>query len=172
MTLESLWGTVTEVVKANIAYAEPVVFFLGFGEGIPGLSLLLPSSMLFLAIGGMHSAAGGHFWHLWLAGALGAVVGDCVTYSIGRYFRGNVAHLPYFVGRPTALASAHALLERWGWLAVLVGKFTGFARPFIPIVAGIVEMPFAIFFVASILSSLAWAGVFLAPGYGFNFFFD
>lgn len=170
-TFESLWATVTAFVKANLAYAEPIVFLLGFAEGIPGLSILVPSSALFLAIGGMHSAAGGAFWHLWLAASAGAVIGDCVTYSLGRYLRHDVERLRYFAVHPNALAAGHKVFERWGSLTVLVGKFTGFARPFIPVVAGIVEMPLPLFIAASMLSSLAWAGAFLAPGYGFKLFF-
>lgn len=166
MSLEALWAGATELVKVNIAYAEPLVFLLGFAEGIPGLSLLVPSSALFLAIGAAHAATGGSFWELWLAASLGAVVGDCVTYSLGRLFRNDVERLSYFAVRPAALAAGHAIFERWGPLAVLAGKFTGFARPFIPVVAGIVTMPVPLFLGASALSSLAWAGVFLAPGYG------
>lgn len=172
MSLEALWASATGLVKANIAYAEPLVFLLGLVEGIPGLSLFVPSSALFLAIGAAHSAAGGSFWELWLAAALGAVVGDCLTYSLGRLLRHDVERLSYFAIHPGALATGHAIFERWGALAVLAGKFTGFARPFIPVVAGIVTMPIPLFIGASAVSSLAWAGAFLAPGYGLKLLID
>lgn len=172
MSFEALWSDLVGLVKANIAYAEPVVFLMGFAEGIPGLSLFVPSSALFLAIGAAHAAAGGSFWELWLAAAIGAVAGDCVTYSLGCHVRDDVERLSYFRVHPTTLAAGHAVFEKWGPLAVLVGKFTGFARPFIPIVAGIVTMPLPLFLGASALSSLAWAGAFLAPGYGLRFFID
>ena len=172
MSFEAAWASAIGFVTINIAYAELVVFLLGLAEGIPGLSLLVPSSALFLAIGGVHSAAGGHFWHLWLAAAVGAVVGDCITYTLGRWLRDDVGRLRYFAVHPNALAAGHAVFERWGPLAVLAGKFTGFARPFIPVVAGIVTMPAPLFFAASALSSLAWAGAFLAPGYGLKLLID
>lgn len=172
MSFEALWGSAVGLAKANIAYAEPLVFMLGFAESIPALSLFVPSSALFLAIGTAHASAGGSFWELWLAAAVGAVAGDCVTYALGRLLRDDVERLSYFSVRPQALATGHAIFERWGPLAVLGGKFTGFARPFIPIVAGIVAMPFPLFLGASALSSLAWAGAFLAPGYGLKLFID
>lgn len=172
MTIEALWDGTVALVKANVAYAEPLVFCLGLAEGIPGLSLLVPSSALFLAIGTAHAATGGAFWHLWLAAAVGALVGDCITYSLGRYLRHDVERLSYFMVHPNALAAGHAVFERWGPIAVLVGKFTGFARPFVPIVAGIVTMPVPLFLGASALSSLAWAGAFLAPGYGLKLLID
>ena len=172
MALEAAWTATIDLVKANQAMAEPLVFLLGLAEGIPGLSLLVPSSALFLAIGTAHGAVGGQFWHLWLAAATGAVIGDCLTYSLGRFLRHDVQRLRYFMLHPKALASGHAAFERWGPLAVLVGKFTGFARPFIPIVAGMVTMRVSFFVAASAVSSLAWAGAFLAPGYGLRLLID
>lgn len=170
MSFETMWAGAVDLAKANIAYSQPLVFFLGFAEGIPGLSLLVPSSALFLAIGAAYAAAGGSFWELWIAASLGAVIGDCVTYAIGRHFKDDVGRLGYFAARPRALAAGHAVFEKWGPLAVLGGKFTGFARPFIPVVAGVVQMPWLLFVGASVLSSLAWAGVFLSPGYGIRIF--
>jgi membrane protein DedA with SNARE-associated domain len=153
-------------VSDHIAFAQPIVFGLGFAEGIPGLSLLVPSSALFLGIGAAHSAAGGAFWQLWLMASCGAVVGDCVTYVLGRHFKDHISGLKSFQRHPDWLQRGHDLFEKWGVLAVVVGKFTGFLRPFIPAVAGIAKMPFLLFLAASIVSSLAWAGAFLAPGYG------
>ncbi|MGE0765953.1 MAG: DedA family protein [Hyphomicrobiaceae bacterium] len=170
MTFEATWRAIIEFMQGHIAYAEPLVFALGFAEGIPGLSILVPSSAIFLAVGAAHSSAGGEFWNLWLSASLGCVVGDWVTYSLGRVLRSDVTRLRYFAVHPDAIAAGHAVFERWGPLAVLAGKFTGFARPFIPVVAGILTMPPHLFFLSSAVSSIAWAGVFLSPGYGLGFF--
>lgn len=172
MTFEAIRDWVVGRIREHLGLAEPVVFLMGLAEGIPGLSLLVPSSALFLAIGGVHGAAGGQFWHLWLAASAGAVAGDCATYTLGRWLERDVERLRWFKLHPEALVKGHAVFERWGWLAVLGGKFTGFARPFIPVVAGIVAMPFPLFLAASCLSSLAWAGAFLAPGYGLKWLID
>jgi membrane protein DedA with SNARE-associated domain len=172
MTLETAWQATVELVKANLGYAEPLVFVLGFAEGIPGLSLFVPSSALFLAVGTAHGSAGGTFWNLWFAATFGAILGDCVTYGLGRLLRQDVTRMRYFALHPEALSAGRAVFERWGPLAVLVGKFTGFARPFIPVVAGIATMPWPLFLASSAVSSLAWAGVFLAPGYGLRWLVD
>ena len=172
MSLADARDAVIGFARERIGLAEPIVFAMGFAEGIPGLSLLVPSSALFIGIGTLHSAAGGSFWHLWLAASLGAVAGDCVVYALGRQYREEVQRLPFFRQRPDWHRRGHDLIERWGALAVLAGKFTSFMRPFIPAVAGILEMPFKIFLPASILSSLAWAGAFLAPGYGILWLLD
>lgn len=152
--------------RANIAYAEMGVFAMGFAEGIPGLSLLVPSSPLFLGIGAIHGAAGGTFWHLWLPASIGAVIGDCVTYAIGRRYKDEAARLPLLARYPGWQTRGQQMFERWGVLAIIGGKFLGFMRPFLPVVAGALKMPLWMFLPASIISSFAWAGTFLAPGYG------
>lgn len=163
---ENLNTTILAFLRDHQALAEPLVFVLGFAEGIPLLSLFVPSSVLFLAIGSLQGALGGGFLWLWLSAAGGTMLGDCVTYAIGRCFKHEAQNVWPLSRYPEWLTRGRVLLERWGWLAVFGGKFLGFLRPFIPAAAGMLEMPLPLFLLASALSSLAWAGVFLAPGWG------
>lgn len=146
--------------------ADPLVFILGFAEGVPVISLFVPSSALFLAVGSMQGAFGGSFISLWLSATGGAIVGDLVTYGIGRYFKDDAQRVWPISRRPELLTTGRKLIDRWGILAILGGKFLGFMRPFLPITAGVMEMNFVIFCIASVVSSLLWSGVFLAPGFG------
>ena len=167
-------GSFTESIvvflRDNQYLADPLVFLLGFAEGIPVVSLLVPSSALFVAIGSMQGAFGGSFISLWLSATVGAILGDLVTYGIGRYFKDNAQRVWPLSRRPELLIKGRSIIDRWGVLAILGGKFLGFMRPFLPITAGVMEMNFVIFFIASVLSSLAWSGVFLAPGFGLGQF--
>jgi len=152
--------------KANIELAAPICFLLGFAESIALVSLFVPSTMLFLGIGGAYSASGGSFLPIWLAGAVGACAGDCISYAVGRYFKDDVDRIWPFTKMPGLIPKGRTAIERWGILSILGGKFVGGLRPFIPVVAGILIMPFPVFFAASAVSSLLWAGAFLAPGFG------
>ncbi|HVY41670.1 MAG TPA: DedA family protein [Hyphomicrobiaceae bacterium] len=172
MDAESIKSSVLAFMQHHQLLAEPIVFALGFAEGIPVLSLFAPSSMLFLAIGSAQGASGGSLWTLWLSGAAGAVLGDCVTYAIGRYFKDQAKYIWPFSRHPERMAQGHALFERWGAGVVLGGKFLGFLRPIVPVIAGILEMPVLLFLIASVASSLLWAGAFLAPGWGLGSLFD
>ena len=169
-------GSFTESIVAflrdNQYLADPLVFLLGFAEGIPVVSLFVPSSALFVAIGSMQGAFGGSFISLWLSATVGAILGDLVTYGIGRYFKDNAQRIWPLSRRPELLIKGRSIIDRWGILAILGGKFLGFMRPFLPIAAGVMEMNFAVFCFASVLSSLAWSGVFLAPGFGLGQFAD
>lgn len=155
-----------EFVRAHVTWTPWIVFALGFAESIAFISLLVPSTFLFLGIGALHSAAGGSFVEVWLAGAAGAVIGDIVSYSAGRLLKDDVHRWWPFSRMPELLPKGRAMFERWGFWSIIAGKFFGGLRPFVPVVAGMMQMPWLLFVLASVLSSLAWAGVFLAPGYG------
>jgi undecaprenyl-diphosphatase len=58
------------------------------------------------------------------------------------------------------------MFDRYGTASIIVGKFVGMLRPFIPLVAGIALMRVAAFLPASAISSLIWAGVVIGPAYG------
>jgi membrane protein DedA with SNARE-associated domain len=172
MTADSFKDAVVTFLRDHQSLAEPIVFALGFAEGIPLLSWFVPSSALFLAIGSLYGGAGGDIYQLWAAAAAGAVVGDCVTYTLGRFLKDDAQHVWPLSRHAGWLPRGHALFERWGVLVVIGGKFLGFMRPFIPVVAGIVEMPVALFLIASVVSSVAWAGAFLVPSWGIGRLFD
>lgn len=153
-------------LRDNTELTGFVVFALGFAESIALVSLFVPSTILFLGIGTAHSAAGGAFVPIWLAGAAGAVLGDIVSYLLGRYFKNDVHKIWPISKFPDLIPKGRAMFERWGLLSIIIGKFIGALRPFIPVVAGMMDMPWALFLIGSVVSSLLWAGIFLAPGYG------
>lgn len=164
------WNSLIAFVSDNIVLVEPLVFLLGFAESIVLVSLLVPSTVLFLAIGGLHHAAGGHFVPLWLAGALGAFLGDVVSYALGRYFRADIAGLWPFSRKPEWYVLARGFFRRWGAPGIIFSKFLGMMRPFVPVVAGASGMRWLPFLLASATSCLLWAGAFLGPGHGLGWF--
>jgi membrane protein DedA with SNARE-associated domain len=166
MALDTFKDQALALAREHIALAEPIVFALGFAESLVFVSLLVPSSALFVAIGGIHGAAGGSLLTTALAGGLGAFLGDIVSYALGRYFKADVGNVWPFTRNPGWYVASVAFFRQWGFLSVLGGKFLGFMRPFIPVVAGASSMPFPLFVLASATSSLVWAAVFLSPGYG------
>lgn len=165
-TVQWISAEVMAFVSANLAFIGPIVFALGFAESIVFLSLLVPSTLLFLAIGGFHHAAGGSFFDVWLWGAAGAFAGDILSYAAGRYFKEDIAGVWPFSAKPEWYVLARNFEKKWGFLGIIGSKFLGMLRPFVPVVAGAMHMPWPVFLVASAISALLWAGTFLAPGYG------
>ncbi len=163
--METFINQALDLVRQHLALAEPLVFALGFAESMVFLSLLVPSSALFVGIGGIHAAAGGEFLTVWLAASAGAAIGDATTFAIGRYFKRDIGGLWPLRTRPQWYVLTRIFMKKYGLAGVFVSKFGGMIRPFVPLVAGAMGMRWGRFMLVSPLSCMAWSGVFLAPGY-------
>ena len=151
--------------EANQELAALFIFLFGFAESIVLVAVLVPSSLLFAGVGASYAAAGGSLELLWLAGSLGAVTGDTVSFALGHVLREDAAKVWPLRRYPKLLERGRSAFKRWGWFALIVGKFSFGLRPFVPIAAGILSMRSSHFLAASTLSSLLWAGVSLGFGY-------
>lgn len=163
--VESYISHAIELVRQHLQLAEPLVFALGFAESMVFLSLFVPSSALFLGIGGIHAAAGGQFFTVWIAASAGAAIGDALTFAIGKYFKRDIRSLWPLRARPHWYVLTRIFMNRYGSTGVAISKFAGLVRPFVPLVAGATGMRWKRFLLISPLSCLAWSGTFLAPGY-------
>ena len=120
-------GAVTLIDSAWLAVrlapsvARTVKLDVPAAEGVPLISLLVPSTPLFLGIGAAHAAAGGQFWELCIAGAVGATLSDLLVYMIGRTYKDEAQRIWPFSRYQGWLPKGQALIERWGLLAVAGG---------------------------------------------------
>lgn len=155
---------VLRFIGDNGHLAPVVVFALAFGESLAFISLLLPATAILLGAGGVLGAAGVGFWPVWAAAALGAVLGDWLSYWLGYHFKSAIAGYWPLSRRPDLLARGRAFFARWGVLGVFLGRFFGPLRSAMPLVAGICAMPVLPFQLANVASALIWALGVLAPG--------
>src|SRR5919205_918909 len=86
MDIESLRTTVVDFVRHHEGWAPLVVAVLAFGESLAFLSLLFPATVLLVAIGAVAGGMGLGFWPIWIGAAVGASLGDWLSYEVGRYF--------------------------------------------------------------------------------------
>src|SRR6266542_2657272 len=83
MNLEFYFNQLVELVRANEAWAAPIVFALAFGESLAFISLLLPAWGALVAMGVLIGAGEINFWPVWVAASVGAALGDWLSYWIG-----------------------------------------------------------------------------------------
>ncbi|MBX6426135.1 MAG: DedA family protein [Variibacter sp.] len=155
---------ITEFVRANQAWAAPVVFALAFSESLAFVSLLAPAWAALVGIGALIGSSGISFWPVWIAAALGAALGDWVSYWIGRKFEHAVQHMWPLSRHPDLIPRGEAFVAKWGVLAIFIGRFFGPLRASVPLVAGIFEMPYWRFQAANFSSAFVWAAVLLTLG--------
>jgi membrane protein DedA with SNARE-associated domain len=164
MSLEESARQIIEFVRANEAWAAPIVFVLAFGESLAFISLLLPAWAALVGIGALIGAGGIDFVPVWIAGSIGAALGDWLSYWIGTKFKSSIAGIWPLSRHPDLLPRGEAFIKRWGVLAIFIGRFSGPLRASVPLVAGIFAMPYWPFQVANFTSAFLWAGVLLWLG--------
>jgi membrane protein DedA with SNARE-associated domain len=164
MSLEESARQIIEFVRTNEAWAPPIVFALAFGESLAFVSLILPAWAALLGIGALIGAGGIDFVPVWIAGSIGAALGDWLSYWIGTKFKSSIAGVWPLSRHPDLLPKGEAFIKRWGVLAIFIGRFFGPLRASVPLVAGIFAMPYWPFQFANFTSAFLWAGVLLLLG--------
>lgn len=110
------------------------------------------------------------------AGTVGSFLGAMFWYGIGRLVgtdrlrRWAARHGRWITLKPRDVDAAERWFDRWGWLAVLLGRMLPTVRTLISIPAGMAKMPVLLFSALTLLGTtgftalLAVAGVVLSGG--------
>ncbi|MCP8939851.1 DedA family protein [Alsobacter sp. SYSU M60028] len=155
---------VVEFIRAHEAWAAPIVFILAFGESLAFIALLLPATVILWGVGALVGASGISFWPLWLAAALGAALGDWVSYWLGYHYHAQIGRMWPLSRYPDLLPRGHRFFEKWGVAGVFLGRFFGPLRAAVPLAAGACEMNRAHFQLANWSSAAVWGATTLGSG--------
>lgn len=155
------------LIQYATAHPNLAVFIIGitaFGESFAFLSLLFPGTAVLIAAGALVEAHALNPVAAAAAGSIGAILGDAISFWIGREF-GHLlpGHWP-FRTHPKGLANAMAFFKRYGSASVFIGRFFGPLRAVIPLAAGMMEMPTRSFYIANCVSAVIWAPALLFSG--------
>ena len=164
MHLDETVQQIAGFVREHAAWAPPIVFALAFGESLAFISLLIPAWAALVAFGALIKEGGISFWPVWIAAAIGAALGDWLSYWIGLKLEYAVAHVWPLSRQPDLIPRGEAFVRKWGALGIFIGRFFGPLRASVPLVAGIFEMPYWRFQIANFTSAFVWAAVLLTIG--------
>jgi membrane protein DedA with SNARE-associated domain len=167
MDIAAYSDAVLAFVREYRALAPIVVFILAFGESLAFVSLIFPFWGMLVALGAIVGASGSlDFWLIVTAAAVGAALGDWVSYWLGYHYHDQIARMWPINRYPDLLPKGRRFFDKWGAWAIVLGRFSGPLRASVPIVAGAVEMPAMTFQIANWTSAFLWAFVLLAFGDG------
>lgn len=172
MDFEALKTTILTFVETHKEWAPLIIAVLAFCESLAFLSILVPATVLLVAIGALIGASGIPFWPMVIAGGIGAGLGDWVSYEIGRYFQHGAKSIWPMSRYPQMVAKGEDFSRRYGAWGIVIGRFIGPARAVVPLIAGMFEVPRLPFQLANWSSAFVWAFVWLAPGAGVISFFN
>ena len=151
------------------AWVYALLFAIVFVEtGLVVMPFLPGDSLLFIT----GALAGAGLMNYPLAMAVlfvAAVAGNQTNYRIGRYFGPRVfqwEHSRWF--NRAAFDQAHNFYERYGGVALVVGRFMPFVRTFAPFVAGVAAMGYRKFSFYDVTGGALWVGSLVTLGYLFG----
>lgn len=146
-----------------------LMFLLIFCETGLVVTPFLPGDSVIFALGALAATGGLDLGLLALVLMSAAVLGNVVNYAIGRklgpaVFKSDSSKL----FKREYLDKAHSFYEKYGGMAIILGRFMPIIRTFVPFVAGIGKMNYGRYSLFNFLGSVGWVALFLLGGYFFG----
>jgi membrane protein DedA with SNARE-associated domain len=163
--MQALIDQLVLFIQNNQSWAGLVIFLMAFGESLFVLGIFIPATVLLFATGTLIATGVLDAGTILLWGIIGAIVGDALSFWLGRWMGPKFLRHRYLNTHRRQVARARLFFYRYGFLAVLIARFLGPLRCFIPTVAGVMGMPELRFQIANVISAILWLPALLAPGY-------
>lgn len=155
----------TQWLGAHSQWLGLAIFLVSLTESLAVAGLVVPGVFLLFAFAALAAGADMPLLEAIAWAFCGAVIGDLLSFALGRWFHQDIRRLSLFRRHPQWIDRGERFFRRYGWVSVVLGRFIGPIRPIIPLVAGMFDMPAWRFVVINLLSALAWAPAYLIPGY-------
>lgn len=152
-------------MAANPEWLGLAIFLIAFLECAAIVGIVLPGVVLLFGVAVIAGSGALSLGETLMLAYAGGVLGDLSSYWIGRRFHQNIRRLPGLRSHPQWITAAEVYFERYGIASLLVGRFIGALRPMLPMVAGMLDMPFGRFLGVSLIAAAGWAVAYLLPGW-------
>ncbi|MFZ1640257.1 MAG: VTT domain-containing protein [Candidatus Contendobacter sp.] len=155
-------------VAAHPGWMSFVIFITAAAESLTIIGVIIPGALIMFSLGALIGLGHLEFWSAYWWSMLGAVVGDAISFWIGRVFHQGVRRVWPFTKHPEMIARSEEFFRKHGGKGVLFGRFFGPVRGTIPTVAGMMDMTWRDFMIANVVSAILWAPAYLVPGMAFG----
>lgn len=139
-------------------------FLLGFIEALALIGIFIPGILLLFMLGAVIGWNPGLLAALSATVAVGAMLGDGLSYWIGLRYGRQIHCWGLLRRNPHWLAAGEDFFLRHGGRSIFIARFIGPLRPIVPLVAGSLGMPPKAFVPRMIIACLLWAPLMLLPG--------
>jgi undecaprenyl-diphosphatase len=162
--MEDLLSSLLTWVEANPLWTGLVVFAVSLAESLAIVGIIVPGVVVLFGVGALIAAGAADFWAMCAWAVAGAVIGDGLSYWLGRRYKDHLRETWPFTRYPRTLEQGERFFEKYGGISVAFARFFGPGRATVPLVAGMLEMRPAAFLAANVGSALLWAPAYLIPG--------
>lgn len=141
------------------------LFTAAFTESLALAGIVVPGVAILFAVAVLAGKTGMPLPEALLWAGLGAILGDTTSFGLGRLMQGRLTEIWPLSRYPKIIGKGEHFFRRHGGKSVIFGRFLGPIRPVIPLVAGALMMPWRRFLAFNIGSAVAWAPVYIFPGF-------
>ena len=162
--MEDLFQGIDAWVVGHPGWTYVTVFLIAMGESMAVIGVVVPGVVSLIGAGALVATGAISFWPAFAAASAGAIVGDGLSYAVGRHYRTHLRDLWPFSRYPRQLEWGVEFFHRYGGWSIAIGRFAGPSRAIVPLVAGMLQMPPRRFYAANVASGIAQTLIFFLPG--------
>ena len=149
-------------------FSNLLIFVFALLESLLVIGLLVPGAFLLFGIGALVTTGALQLVPTLAWTALGAVVGDTISFLIGSHYHQRLRVLWPLKRYPALVNRGVDFFCRHGGKSVFMARFVGPVRPIVPAIAGMMDMNIGRFLLVDIIASVLWAPAFILPGMAFG----
>jgi len=157
---------VTSFIEAHPNWIGFAVFAATALESVALIGSFIPGMVIVTALAGIAAPLGANIWVLVLWCALGAIIGDGLSFWIGHRYGDQLKSMWPFRTRPEFLHKGAAFFRRHGRMSIVIGRFLPVTRAIVPVAAGMLGMTPFRFYVTNILTAVVWSAITVVPAAG------
>ena len=164
--------TITTWITAHPVAAGGVIFLIAFCDALAVVGIVVPALPLLFAVGTLIGLGHIDGPYALTCAALGAFFGDALSYWLGHRWGPSMREHWLFRRYPQLIDRGERMFRKHGSKGIVIARFVGAVRPFVPAVAGMLRLPLRQYVPASMVAAVLWAACFLAPGWMFGASYD
>ncbi len=157
-----------ELIRVYGVVAYLILFLIFFAETGLVVAPFLPGDSLLFAAGALAATGNLDVLVLCMVCIAGAIIGNAVNFQIGRYIGPRAFERENKYIKQEHLIKTQIFYQKYGGIALVLGRFIPFIRTFVPFVAGIGKMDPGRFTYYNIIGAFIWVIPIVAVGYLFG----
>ena len=150
--------------SANPEWALAIVFLIAFGEALLIIGLFVPSTVALVSAGMLVGTGHLDFWAVFWATAIGAILGDQVSYWAGRLFGERLKTMWPLSRYPALVLKGENFVREHGGKSIAIGRFVPGVKAVVPGIVGMLGMSQPFFIFVNVTSGLVWTAAHVFPG--------
>lgn len=152
-------------LSAHPGWLGFAIFAIAFIESLAIAGIIVPGVALLFAVAALAGETGLGLLPALACAWCGAVIGDGLSFWLGRLFSGRLHEIWPFRRYPGVIDNGERFFRRHGGKSIVIGRFVGPVRPVLPLIAGAFAMPVRQYLTFNLTSALGWAPAYILPGF-------